>query len=118
VEKARPRQAAEIAAFINRIRGGRHKLTGEDIMAAFGEKAFLFVKMEDRYVGLAGWQVENLVARTDDVYLESSVPVIDGMKVTYEGDREHLSRFAVRSVPIILAFPSFTPQRCLACTWI
>jgi dephospho-CoA kinase len=91
VEKARPRQAAEVAAFINRIRGGRQKLTSEDIMAAFGEKAFLFLKMEDRYVGLVGWQVENLVACTDEVYLESSIPVIDGMK-TLMNEIESTSR--------------------------
>lgn len=81
VEKAKPRQAAEVAAFINRIRGGGQKLSSEDIMAAFGEKAFLFLKMDEKYVGLAGWQVENLVARTDEVYLESGIPVIDGMNV-------------------------------------
>lgn len=81
VVKARPRQAAEVATFINRIRGGRQRLTSQDIMAAFGEKAFLFLKMDNSYVGLAGWQVENLVARTDDVYLESTIPVIDGMKI-------------------------------------
>jgi dephospho-CoA kinase len=70
VEKARPRHAAEIAALINRLSNGQRALKSDDIMAAFGEKAFLFLKIDNRPVGLVGWQVENLVARTDDVYLE------------------------------------------------
>jgi dephospho-CoA kinase len=80
VEKAKPRQAAEVAALINRISGARQKLSSEDIMAAFGEKAFLFLKMDSKPIGLVGWQVENLVARTDEVYLEPSTPMLDGMK--------------------------------------
>ncbi len=79
VEKARPRDAAEIARFITRISGGVRNLTGNDIMAAFGEKAFVFLKVDGRPVGLVGWQVENLVARADDVYLENNLPLDNGM---------------------------------------
>jgi dephospho-CoA kinase len=70
VEKARPRHAAEIAALIGRLSNGREKPTNEDIMAAFGEKAFLFLKLDGVPVGVVGWQVENLVERTDDVYID------------------------------------------------
>ncbi|OGO69820.1 MAG: dephospho-CoA kinase [Chloroflexi bacterium RBG_19FT_COMBO_56_12] len=81
VERARPRQAAEIAAFIGRVSGGQRNLSGEDIMAAFGEKAYIFLMIDQRPVGLVGWQVENLVARTDDVYLEANLPLANAMKV-------------------------------------
>ena len=81
VEKARPRQAAEIADLINRLSNGQRQLTSEDIMAAFGEKAFVFIKLDNRPVGLAGWQVENLVARTDDVYVESNIALDHAMKI-------------------------------------
>lgn len=80
VEKARPRHAADVAALINRLSAGQRKMTNEDIMAAFGEKAFLFLKMDNRPVGLIGWQVENLVARTDDVYLDENLPLATAMK--------------------------------------
>jgi len=75
VEKARPGQAAEIAAFITQTSGGDRQLNQDDIMAAFGEKAFVILRAGSKTVGLVGWQVENLVARTDDVYLEASRPV-------------------------------------------
>ena len=70
VEKARPRHAAEIASIISRLSDGRLKPTSEDIMAAFGEKAFLFLKLDNKPVGIMGWQVENLVERTDEVYID------------------------------------------------
>ena len=84
VEKARPRQAGEIAHFVNRISGGHLNMDVENIMEAFGEKAFIFLKVDRKPVGLVGWQVENLVARTDDVYLEASLPLKDAMKAILE----------------------------------
>ena len=41
-----------------------------DVMEAFGDKAFLLLQLNDQIIGLAGWQVENLVARTTDLYIE------------------------------------------------
>lgn len=73
VERARPRQAGDIAALITRLSEGKRSMTRDDIMAAFGEKAFLILKVDNQPLGVVGWKVENLVARTDDVYLDSSV---------------------------------------------
>jgi dephospho-CoA kinase len=79
VEKARPRHASEIAALIGRLSDGKAKPTREDIMAAFGEKAYLFLKLDGQPVGVVGWQVENLVERTNDVYIEPSQSLPDAM---------------------------------------
>jgi dephospho-CoA kinase len=75
VHRAKPRQAEDIANFINRMSGGKLNLTRMDIMAAFGEKAYMLLKADDSLVGLVGWQVENLVSRTDEVWLEKSIAV-------------------------------------------
>jgi dephospho-CoA kinase len=80
VEKARPRHASEIASLINRLSDGKRHPTSEDIMAAFGEKAFLFLKLDGNPVGVVGWQVENLVERTDDVFIESNQPLSTAMQ--------------------------------------
>ena len=40
------------------------------VMEAFGDKAFLLLQMDNELVGIAGWQVENLVARTTDLFLD------------------------------------------------
>ena len=80
VEKARPHHASEIASLISRLSDGRRKPSSEDIMAAFGEKAYLFLKLDGKSVGVVGWQVENLVERTDDVFIEQEQPLAIAMQ--------------------------------------
>jgi hypothetical protein len=53
-------------------------------MAAFGERAFLLLRQDDSLAGLAGWQVENLVARTSEVYLEPGLPYGEAMRLMME----------------------------------
>lgn len=84
VQRARPKQAGEIAAFISRITAGRRSLNHEDVMAAFGEKAFLLLSLDDKLVGLVGWQVENLVARTNDIYIDPAIPFDKALRVIVE----------------------------------
>lgn len=70
VIRGKPKDAEAIAALINRLNGAKKKLTADDIMAQFGDKAYMLLQLDRELVGLAGWQVENLVVRTTDVYLE------------------------------------------------
>ena len=81
VERAGPRQVNEIAEFITEISKGRRVMSAADVMAAFGEKAFLLLKIDERLVGIAGWQVENLVARVSDVYLEPGLALGEAVRV-------------------------------------
>lgn len=68
--KGGPRQAEDIAELINRLTGSATVLTRMDVMAVFGEKAYMLLVTGDQLVGAAGWQVENLVACIDEVWLE------------------------------------------------
>ena len=52
-----------------------------DIMAAFGEKAFLLILANDLIVGVFGWQVENLVAKVDEIWIEKELDIDIGIKV-------------------------------------
>lgn len=74
VARGRPRDSESIAALINRVKRPMPALTRNDIMAEFGEKAFLLVKAGETMVGVAGWQVENLVARTTEIVIDPAVP--------------------------------------------
>lgn len=80
VERARPRQAGELANLVTRLSDGRRHLQRDDIMAAFGDKAFLILKRDSKSVGVVGWKVENLVARTDDVFLEADLAFTDALR--------------------------------------
>jgi dephospho-CoA kinase len=81
VQRGHPRDSASIAALITRLAKGIGPQSQADIMAAFGEKAFLLLMSDKQLVGLVGWQVENLVARSTDLYIESSVPVERALKI-------------------------------------
>jgi len=50
-------------------------MTSENVMEEFGEKAYMLLELDQKIVGLAGWQVENLVTRTTDIFLEEHVDV-------------------------------------------
>jgi dephospho-CoA kinase len=84
VQRGRPRQANEIAEFINKFDNGKQRLTHEDIMAEFGEKAYLLLYQGSRLVGLVGWQVENLVARINEIFLDPSILSTTGLRVLIE----------------------------------
>ncbi|MGW8250333.1 MAG: dephospho-CoA kinase [Anaerolineales bacterium] len=109
VQRARPRQADEIASFINQIGDSKHSVNYDDIMAAFGEKAFLLLKIDSRIAGLVGWQVENLVARTDEVYLEPQVPFAEAVQVLV-GEIERASRELQCEISLLFLPPTLARQ--------
>ncbi|MBI5838476.1 MAG: dephospho-CoA kinase [Chloroflexi bacterium] len=73
VQRGRPRDSHAIAELITRLSQGKRKVASSDVMADFGDKAYLLLQMDGKPIGLAGWQVENLVARTTDLYLEDGI---------------------------------------------
>lgn len=73
VKRGRPRDSEAIAKLLTHLSKGKRKAVSDDIMADFGDKAYLLLQVDGKAVGLAGWQVENLVARTTDLYLEEGV---------------------------------------------
>jgi dephospho-CoA kinase len=75
VTRGKPRDSQAIAALLNRRGGGDGKFTADDVMAQFGDKAYMLLLSGKDLVGIAGWQVENLVARTTDLYVEPGVDV-------------------------------------------
>ncbi len=74
VVRASPRQADEIKDVFNAQAGASKEFTRDEIMAAFGEKAFMLLQVEKATMGLLGWQVENLVSRTIDILLDPALP--------------------------------------------
>jgi dephospho-CoA kinase len=70
VQRARPNDSQKIANLITRLSKGRRTMDEDKVMEAFGDKAFLLLQMDSELVGIAGWQVENLVARTTDLFLD------------------------------------------------
>jgi dephospho-CoA kinase len=79
VRRGRPQDATDIARFITQVTHGKKRMTREDVMAAFGEKAFLLLIKDEEISGIAGWQVENLVTRIDELYFAQGVQLDDAI---------------------------------------
>jgi dephospho-CoA kinase len=73
VQRGKPRNSSAIAELITRLSKGNRKMTADDVMEDFGEKAYMLLQLDGKLVGLAGWQVENLVTRTTDIFLEENI---------------------------------------------
>lgn len=73
-----PGDAEAIAALITRLKG--EPTTRMDIMLAFGQKSFLLVYADKSMIGVAGWQVENLITRFDELYLEAQAPIANAVR--------------------------------------
>jgi len=81
VERGRPRHAGEIAAFASRLGYPYLGRSGSDVMAAFGEKAFLMLKAGNRLAGVASWQVENLISRVTDLLVDPQVDKVNALTI-------------------------------------
>ncbi len=74
VRRGTPRRSNEIAEFLNQFSDNGKTIDRRDIMEAFGEKAFLVLQAGEKMIGILGWQVENLIARTVDLRILDNVP--------------------------------------------
>ena len=81
VVRGKPRNSESIAKLINHLSEGEQNLSSDDVMASFGDKAYMLLQLEDQLVGIAGWQVENLVARTTELDMESGIDVQTGLEM-------------------------------------
>ncbi|MEX2160494.1 MAG: dephospho-CoA kinase [Anaerolineales bacterium] len=109
VMRARPRQAAEIAGFIS-TNNGTKPLAASQVMAAFGDKAFLLLEGKEGLKALLGWKVENLVARVDDIHLMSGLPVEEHLPFLV-GEVEEASKELQCEVALIFVNPKLAAYR-------
>lgn len=109
VQRGRPRDSARIAELITRLSDGHQTLSPSDVMAAYGEKAFMLLLSDDQLVGLAGWQVENLVARTTEMYIDPSLPLPKTLK-TLVAELERASQDLQCEASLIFLQPKMASQ--------
>jgi len=81
VKRGKPKHSAVIAELITRLSKGTRKMTADNVMEEFGEKAYMLIELDQKIVGLAGWQVENLVTCTTDIFLEEHVDLQKALEI-------------------------------------
>lgn len=85
VVRGKPKHASVIAELITRLSKGKRNMSVDDVMESFGEKAYMLLQIGDQMAGVAGWQVENLVTRTSDIFLEENIDTAKALEVLIDG---------------------------------
>jgi dephospho-CoA kinase len=74
VKRGTPNHAEQIASFITQMSG--REISRMDVMLNFGQKSYYLALDEESEISvLAGWQVENLIATIDELYVASDAPL-------------------------------------------
>ena len=60
-------------------------MSSDEVMESFGDKAYMLLQMDGQVVGVAGWQVENLVTRTTDIFLEDNLDLSKALDTLVKG---------------------------------
>jgi N-acetylglutamate synthase-like GNAT family acetyltransferase len=103
IRRARPADAGQIAAFVNRGRPQK-PITPDEVLQRLGVVGFLLAEADGDLVGLLGWQVENLVVRVTDFLIfpaRLSLPVGQALLTAMEeAARELMCEVAILILPI------------------
>lgn len=70
--KGGPKQAADMATFLKSVKGS--EFTRNDILMKFGQRAYLLAYSGSTIIGLAGWQIENLITRVTEILMLPTAP--------------------------------------------
>ncbi|TET98585.1 MAG: dephospho-CoA kinase [Anaerolineales bacterium] len=108
VRRGRPQDADDIARFITHVTHGKKRMTRQDVMAAFGEKAFLLIIREDEIAGIAGWQVENLITRIDELYFVTGLAIDEAIPALM--DEVESASIELQSEASLLFLPPYLAQ--------
>ncbi len=73
IRRGLPKSADAIARLLSQASG--KQISRNDIMLAFGEKSYLLAEAGGRVIGLAGFQVENLITRMDEFVIVPEAPI-------------------------------------------
>jgi dephospho-CoA kinase len=107
VRRGMPSDARIIASFIKYATQGKVAHSRSDVIAAFGDKAYMLADYEGHLAAIAGWKVENLVARVDEMYVAPNAPLDKlapaMLEAVENASRELQSEAALVFVPPALA---------------
>ncbi|PJF29106.1 MAG: dephospho-CoA kinase [Phototrophicales bacterium] len=68
VKRGMPNNAELIAGYLSRATG--KNISRADVMMSFGQKSYMIAEKDGRIVAVVGWQVENLITRVDEIYID------------------------------------------------
>lgn len=84
-QRGKPKHATSIAELVTRLSKGKRIMTAEQVMESFGDKAYMLLLLDGQSAGVAGWQVENLVTRTTDIFFEENLDQAKALETLIKG---------------------------------
>jgi len=107
--RGKPKHASSIAELVTRLSKGKRKMNVDEVMESFGDKAYMLLQMDGQTVGVAGWQVENLVTRTTDIFMEDNLDTAKALDMLIKGV-ESASSELQSEASLIFALDSLAAQ--------
>jgi dephospho-CoA kinase len=74
IRRGSPRDFQAIVGLVNRVDPDGRKRNKTEFASTLNDNAFLLLEIGNKLVGLIGWQIENLICRTTDIYLDPAIP--------------------------------------------
>jgi dephospho-CoA kinase len=69
VKRGMPNNAELIAGYLSRTTG--KSVSRAEVMMNFGQKSYMIAENNGRIIAVVGWQVENLITRVDEIYVDA-----------------------------------------------
>jgi dephospho-CoA kinase len=113
VRRGMPSDATNIASFIKYATQGQVALARSDVIAAFGDKAYMLADYGGHLAAIAGWKVENLVARVDEMYVAPNAP-LDKLAPAMLEAVETASRELQSEAALVFVSPALAKDAALA----
>lgn len=102
-----PRDYDAIMELVNRLNTTDEKMTKAEFLQTLNDFAFILLEIEGKLVGVAGWQVENLICRTKDIYFDPAIPATDAVTLLIneveKSARDHQCEASLLFLPPALA---------------
>lgn len=111
-QRGKPKHASSIADLVTRLSKGKRRMNVDEVMESFGDKAYMLLQMDGKMVGVAGWQVENLVTRTTDIFMEDTLDTAKALETLIKGV-ENASGELQSEASLIFVLDSLAAQEAL-----
>jgi len=76
-----PKDFDHMVTLVNQLDPKEEKRNRAEFLQTLNDNAFILLETDNKLVGLAGWQVENLISRTTDIFVDPAIPIQESIPV-------------------------------------
>ncbi len=102
-----PKDFEQMINLLNQLDPKEEKRNRAEFLQTLNDNAFILLETDKKLVGLAGWQVENLICRTTDIFVDPAIPIQESIPVLVDlmekSARDHQCEASLIFLPPYLA---------------